>query len=141
MDLLSELPCHRVRKILQYYRAYYGRHLAPRSKRRLATILELLDTYLAELGVTSVDFRVSAPHGAVRGVVSVDTLMLQLDGFDADYLRSALGGERELLRLAASVACDLTHWLHQHRIHTRGLALVMDITTRPRPPRGKARRR
>lgn len=131
--LSSELPCRRLPALLSEYGLYYGRHLAPRGKRRLERLLEHVEAYLQERGVTSVDLRERAPTGVVRGVASIDAVLTALDDFDERYLVT-VGASRELMRVAASTICDLTHWLHQRRVPGRGLVPVSIAPRRPTAP-------
>ncbi len=83
-----------------------------RSRRNYEDVLELVDEYLSNQGITGIDF-VTSTDGRARkpGVASVDRVLTLLDDFEDEFLIAEIDAEREFLRVAEYVTRDLVRWL------------------------------
>lgn len=85
--------------------------LSRRARRNYEDVLELIDEYLANHGVTSIDFVTSPARHPKADTAGVDRVLALLDDFEDDYLIAELEAEREFLRVAEYVIRDVVRWL------------------------------
>jgi len=83
-----------------------------RARRNYEDVLELIDEYLGNQGITAIDF-VTTSDGRSRptGVASVDRVLTLLDDFEDEFLIAELQAQREFLRVAEYVIRDVVRWL------------------------------